>query len=117
MAKRSKQTNGIDADVAKRFIGQIENLHGDLAAKRGEYMADCKGVREDIKQVYADAKDAGIPVKGLKAIIKDRALDKRKAALKDGLDIDDLSAFEQMVEALGGLVDTPLGKAALEAAE
>ena len=33
-------------------IKRILNLHGDLASMHGEYMSECKVVKEDIKQVY-----------------------------------------------------------------
>jgi len=117
MARQSKQTNGIDAKVASDFIARVENLHDDLKSMKGTYMNECKGVREDIKEVYSEAKEAGIPVKALKAEIKTRQLDRRKEEIKAGLDIDEMSAFEQLQEALGGLADLPLGKQALEQAQ
>ena len=111
----SKQTNGIDADLAKAYVARVENLHADLESRKGKYMAECKTVREDITEVYAEAKAEGIPAKALKAEVKTREFDRKKAKLKDSLDIDEMAAFEQLEEALGGLVDLPLGQAAMDA--
>ncbi|MDP2618591.1 MAG: DUF2312 domain-containing protein [Hyphomicrobiales bacterium] len=111
----SKQTNGIDADMAKAFIERIENLEGQIDSERGSYMQKAKTIREDIKEVIIEAKDEGIPSKALKAMVKDRRYDRKKAELAAGLDIDEGAAFEQMKEALGPLADTPLGEAALGA--
>ena len=108
----SKQTNGIDTDVAKAFIGRVESLEADIASERGSYMAKAKAVREDIKEVILEAKDAGIPRAALKAMLADRKLDRKKAELVAGLDIDESAAFEQMREAVG---DLPIFKAAIDA--
>lgn len=118
MAKRrqSKQTHGIDANIAADYIRRVESLHADLQSERGTYMAACKSVREDIKQVYLDAKEQnGIPTKTLKAIVKQREYQRKAEAQKDFLDIDERSTFEQLVEDLAGLADLPLGKAAMDA--
>lgn len=116
MVRQSKQTNGIDAEKAKAFVGRIENVEAEIESKRGEYMAFAKDRREDIKEIISEAKDEGIPKKALKAIVADRRFDRKKAKLADGLDIDEGAAFEQMKEALGALGGTPLGEAALASA-
>lgn len=115
MAK--KPTNGIDADIATDFVARIEDRHAELESMKGSYMRDCKGVRGEIKDIYSEAKDAGIPVKALKTGVKHREYQRKQDALKADLDIDTLSAFEQLQEALGGIVDLPLGKAAIDAAK
>lgn len=116
MAKKSKQTNGIDAAIAADHIKRVESLHADLLSERGEYMAACRSIREDIKQVFTDAKEQhGIPTKTLKAIVKQREYQRKVDSCGDFLDIDERASFEQLVEDLGGLVDLPLGAAAIEA--
>lgn len=109
--------NGIDLDKAKSFVGRIENCEAEIDSERGTYMAAARVLREDIKEILDEAKTAGIPKKALKAMVADRRLSKKKRKLADGLDIDDLAAFEQMREALGDLAALPLGEAALRGAE
>lgn len=109
--------NGIDVDKAKAFVGRIENVESEIDSERGSYMAKAKSLREDIKEIIGEAKDAGIPKKALKAMVADRRLERKKRKLGDGLDIDEAAAFEQMKEALGDLAGLPLGAAALKGAE
>ena len=75
-------------------------------------MAECKVFRSDIKEIVAEAKDAGVSKRALKGIVKYREMERRQAALADGMEPDDADAFETLVAALGDLADTPLGKAA-----
>lgn len=115
--RQSKQTNQIDPDLAIAYVSRIEHLNDNLETKRSAYIANCKVVREDIKEVLAEAKGDGIPIKALKATVKDHQLDRKKIKLAASLDIDDGVAFEQIKEALGEYGSTPLGKAAIDAAK
>lgn len=96
---------------AEAFLKRIENLHADAEEAKGVYMNECKERREDIKQVYTEAKDAGVPLKALKGLVRRRQLLRRAEAIPAGLDIDEQSAYSQLVEALG-----ELGMAAARAA-
>jgi uncharacterized protein (UPF0335 family) len=96
---------------ATPYLKRIENKLDDLDSKRGAYMAACKVVREDIKEIYGEAKDHGVPVKALKGLVEYRTLERKQAKIGDGLDIDEGAAYEQLVDALG-----PLGIAAARAA-
>lgn len=96
---------------AEPFLERIERLHADLDSKRGAYMAECRVVREDIKVVLGEAKEAGIPVKALKGLVEFRKLEKKQAAIADGYDPDEAKVYEHLVEALG-----ELGAAAAKAA-
>jgi len=89
------------------YLTRIERHLDDLDSKRGAYMAACKRVREQIKDVYGDAKDHGIAVKALKGLVEYRVLEKKQAKIADGLDIDEAAAYQELVQALG-----PLGLAA-----
>lgn len=66
-----------------------------------------KGLAEDIRGVYSEAKGNGFDVKALRAIVKRRSAD-----------ADELREHEAILEtymaALGMLADTPLGMAAIE---
>jgi uncharacterized protein (UPF0335 family) len=41
---------------AEPFVRRVESLMDELATLRGRYMAECKAVRGEIKDVYKDAK-------------------------------------------------------------
>ena len=116
---RAKPRAGGGADnpnLVIEFVGRIENLHADLEKEKSAYMLACKALREDLKEVFEQAQDKGLPKKPLKAIVKQRALEKKVAACRDDLDdIDHLSAFDIMKAALGDLADLPLGQAAMGA--
>ena len=59
-------------------------------------------------------KAEGFAADSFKAVIKRRRLEAKIEAIADDLDDDDaIDSYEQMLEALGGLADTPLGKAAM----
>lgn len=88
---------------AEAFLKRIETLMTDLESKRRTYMAECKVVREDIKEVYVEAKDKGVPTKALRGLVKHRQLEKRQRAIAEGLDMDEAAAYAQLVDALGDL--------------
>lgn len=92
---------------AEPFLARIENLIAEGESAKGEYLAECKERKSGIKDVYSEAKDAGISVKALKAVIKQRGLQKKIAELDAGLDIDDAAQFETLAAAFG---DTPMGQ-------
>jgi len=97
---------------AQPFMRRIEKLMDDLDSERGSYMAKCRPIHEDIREVYAEAKDHGVPVKALKGLIKWRELEKKQAGIAtDFADIDEKASYDQLVGALG-----PLGFAAAVAA-
>lgn len=96
---------------AEAFLKRIETLNAEAESEKATYMAECKERREDIKQVYTEAKDAGVPTKALKGLVKRRQLMRKADAIPDGLDIDEQSAYSTLVEALG-----ELGMAAARAA-
>ena len=108
------KTNGYDTGLAGEFIERIQNLHGDLESERGAYMAACKKIREDIKEVLAEAESEGFDKKVIKAIVKELELFEKIKRLPDGFDIDTQSQYEALSSALGAFADTALGQAALD---
>lgn len=69
--------------------------------------SDKKGISDDIKDLYAEAKAAGFDCKAIRAVVKRRKQD--KAA------VEELEAvIELYLQALGDLATTPLGAAALK---
>jgi uncharacterized protein (UPF0335 family) len=83
----------IPADRLKSVVERIERLEEEK-----------RGMANDIKEVYAQAKGAGFDVKVLRKLIADRKQD-----------VNDLDDFETVLatykRALGMLSDTPLGRA------
>jgi uncharacterized protein (UPF0335 family) len=106
--------NGFDPDKVKNFVTRIENLHADIASIMGKAMQECKTVQEDIKSVYAEAKDDGIPKKALKSVIKVRDLERKADKLRDDLDEDAQNEHDLLRHALGDLADLPLGESVLK---
>jgi uncharacterized protein (UPF0335 family) len=97
---------------AQPYVKRIEKLLDDLDSERGRYMANCRPIHEDVREIYGEAKENGIPVKALKGLIKWRELEKKQAGIgADFADIDEKAQYDQLVEALG-----PLGFAAAVAA-
>lgn len=116
MAQEAKPgMNGYDGNKINAILGRVENLEEEIASIMGAAMAECKAKREDIKEIYLEAKDAGIPMKPLKAEAKLRKLDRDKAKVVSGLSEDDQETLEQFQMALGPLASTPLGEAAISA--
>lgn len=105
--------NSLEPAKVKSYVGRIENIHDELEKERGTYMAACKALREDIKDIFDEAKDAGIPRRALKSVIKVRALEYKAEKARDDLEQDDQQAHDRIRLALGDLADLPLGQAAL----
>lgn len=96
------------------FLKRIENLIAAGESAKGTYLAECKERKDDLKELYKEVKEAGISVRALKRIVKQREYQKKIAALDEGLDIDDASQFEELSAAFG---DTPMGQYARRRAE
>lgn len=106
--------NGFDPDAVKGFVGRIQNLNGDLLKEQSAYMTACKVIRDDIKEVYDEAKDAGIPKKELKRVIELLKLEGKIEDLREGLEEgEQQDNYDKLLLALGKLSDLPLGQAAL----
>ena len=96
---------------AESYLSRIENLLAEIDTAKEKCADECKERQEDIKSIYTEAKDAGVPLKSLKGLVKYRKLERKQLAIADGLDIDEQAAYSNLVEALG-----PLGEAAARAA-
>jgi MoaA/NifB/PqqE/SkfB family radical SAM enzyme len=112
-AKLTEQTNGFDTAILTQFVKDIDRYEADMATKQGEYMRYCRGQRELINAALDRAKDAGIPKKDLKAVLKARKLERKIEKIREDLEEDDAAdTFDMIREALGDLNGTPLGDAA-----
>jgi uncharacterized protein (UPF0335 family) len=108
--------NGYDPQILGGFNTRIANLYGDLATEKGESMARCRAIHQDIDAVLKEAKNAGIPKKEFKAVIKKRTLLAKAEEIRADLEGDSVETFDQIEFALGKFAETDLGAAALNAA-
>lgn len=95
MAEAGHNVGGIAGDRLRSFIERIERLEEEKRA-----------MATDIKEVYAEAKGTGFDAKIMRQIIRERRMD------KDDLD-EQATILDLYRRALGMLVDTPLGEAAM----
>lgn len=107
-------SNGFDPSTVQQFVKDIERHFETLKSYQGEYMNRCKGVRDLITRAKDAAKEAGIPKKHLNSLLKERELLRKIDGVREAFeDEEDLETYEALVEALGPLADTPLGRAAM----
>lgn len=89
-------SNMVDGSHLSAFIERIEKLEGEK-----------KAISEDIGEVYKEIKSTGFDAKVIRAIVARRKQDEAKR-----------EEFEEILDlylsALGDLVDTPLGRSAVE---
>ena len=81
------------------LIERIERLEEEKA-----------GIAADIRDIYKEAKSNGFDAKVMREIIKERKMDANERQEREALK-------ETYMHALGMLADTPLGEAAMKAAE
>jgi uncharacterized protein (UPF0335 family) len=91
------------AERARPFLREIEELLERLESRRGEYMAVCKSLRHDIRDVYDRAKDRGVSTKPLKTLVKNNALARKIERHVADLDIDEAAIYSHLADALGEL--------------
>jgi hypothetical protein len=110
-------TNGGPLAGLKGYLEEIDRVDDDLDVLRSEYMNNCKPLRGEIAEICASAKEAGLNMKSFRAILRKHRADRRHDKHLEKLDLADLSDYKSMEEALGPLLDTPLGQAAIQRAE
>lgn len=98
-AKEITMADGnVAADQLRLFIERVERLSEEK-----------KGIADDIRDVFAEAKGQGYDPATMRQIIKERAMDKDKRDEREAL-------LETYRAALGLLADTPLGSYAISKA-
>lgn len=88
----------VDGDVLKGFLERIERV-----------AVEKDGLAEDIKEIYVQAKEAGLNTKVMRKIVAERKGDRQAV---DG----ERATYEAYMRALGDYADTPLGAAAVQKA-
>jgi uncharacterized protein (UPF0335 family) len=84
----------VNRDALRGYVGRVENLHEQRDA-----------LNADIRQVYAEAKDAGFDTTTLREIVREMRMDGEARTARYAM-------LDQYRAALGMLADTPLGEAA-----
>jgi len=100
--------NGYDRAQLEALLGEIDDADMRLASLKGEYMQSCKGPRGDITAVFERAKEAGMPMRAFRALVKNRRLGKKQQSNVDRLEDDDRAEYAQLADAFGA--DTPFGE-------
>jgi uncharacterized protein (UPF0335 family) len=99
-AMATKLNSGnFSTDQLNQLVARIERLEEEK-----------KALADDIREVYAEAKAHGFDTKILRQVIKLRKLDRAELAEQESL-------LEIYMNALGMLAETPLGQAAIKAAQ
>lgn len=104
MAKREKPsssgTNVPDGEQILSFVERIERLDGDIASEKSKFMSECKIIRGNQKEVYAEAKAAGFNKKAIKGLVKKRRLEADIEDIQTDLEGDDNDAYTAYLLAL-----------------
>jgi uncharacterized protein (UPF0335 family) len=87
--------DAVARDQLRAFVERIERLEEEK-----------KGISDDIKEVYAEAKGNGFDVKVLRKVIAVRKIGAAERAEQEAI-------LDLYLQALGMLADTPLGQAAI----
>lgn len=91
-------SDNLAADQLRLFIERVERLEEEK-----------RGISDDIKDIYLEAKSQGYDPKIMRIIVRDRRMDKDARDERDAI-------LETYRAALGMLSDTPLGAYALSRA-
>lgn len=95
----------------KGFFDRLDNLHTDHESVTGEFMLDCKAIYEEM------ANATGCPRSICRTEYNYRRQEKKRLEREKAMEPGQRQVMGALRDALGSLEDTPLGKAALKAAE
>jgi uncharacterized protein (UPF0335 family) len=113
-----ERPNGPSQEETEQVVKTIEGFMSDLKAEKSLYMNRCKPLHEAIKDTIEDAvKTKGFDKKALKISVKQREFLHKMEALENELDEVTQTALDRLQSQLGTFVDSPLGRAAMDAAK
>jgi len=110
-------SNEFDPQMLNGYLGRIDDADDDLLSLKGAHMAACKAPRARIKNVMAEAKEAGLNMTAFREIVGAHRAQRKIEEKIAALEADDAADYQAMVDALGAFGDTPLGAAALKRAK
>ena len=118
MTDDDRKTNGPSQEETEEVVHQIEGYMEDLKSEKALYMSRCKPLHEAIKDAIEDAvKTKNFDKKALKIGVKQREYLRKMEKLENELDKVTQNALDRLQDQLGTFADSPLGKAAMEAAK
>jgi uncharacterized protein (UPF0335 family) len=97
------KVNGFDTKKAEPFLARIEQLLADIETEKSGYMNAAKAIRSDVKEVFAEAEEAGVNKKALKGLVKYRDLERKQAKIDADFEGDDSLIYDALVDQLGEL--------------
>lgn len=106
--------NSYDPEKLENYLTEIDAADAQLETLRSEYMNKCKAPQSDIAAVFEASKEAGIPQRAFRTLVKNRRLERKIEANEAALESDDAENLEAIKAALGPFLDTPLGRAAID---
>jgi uncharacterized protein (UPF0335 family) len=95
-------------------IRKIESFLVELASEKGAYMARCRALKDEIKNVYEEASADGVSRPAFKEAVQTFGLQRKINAIRHKMEKDALEVYDEIITAIEGLDDLPLGQAALE---
>lgn len=114
----TERPNGPTKEETEEVVRKIEDYMADLRSEKALYMSRCKPIHEAIKDTIQEAVDSkGFDRKALKVGVKQRDYLRKMELLENELDEVTQNALDRLQEQLGTFADSPLGKAAIEAAK
>jgi hypothetical protein len=110
--------NGPTQEETEEVVQAIEGYMADLLSEKALYMSRCKPLHEAIKDTIEDAvKTKGFDKKALKVGVKQREYLRKMEKLENELDEVTQTALDRLQSQLGTFSDSPLGRAAMDAAK
>ena len=117
MSKAKPQTNGFDDDDFHQVIQEIEEADDEAESIMATARGKVSGIRTRQKNRIKIAKqELQIPSDVLRAVLKQRKLERKLKLLADSVADDLVEVYEDAAQHFGLFADTPLGQAAVAAA-
>jgi uncharacterized protein (UPF0335 family) len=113
----TERPNGPTQEETEEVVHTIEGYMADLQSEKALYMSRCKPLHEAIRDTIDDAvKTKGFDKKALKVGVKQREYLRKMEKLENELDQVTQNALDRLQAHLGTFADSPLGRAAIDAA-
>jgi hypothetical protein len=113
--------NKFNGDLLNEYHDRFFVLEDEKASIMGAAMNKCAQLGRDQNSIVDEAKEDGIPKKEFRMVIghtrQDRKIEKareKQEAIREEADPEQQDTFDQLMQAMGMLADTPLGQAAAD---
>lgn len=113
---RGGQNSGYSAEQAKALFADYEDIQDQIDEVMEAARAKCSPFRQHQKEIQDRGDEVGIPRGAFNAKVRERRYYRKGDRVRDKLSSEVQDAFDSLSHALGDLVDTPLGQAAMQAA-